>query len=168
MNAGRSRELKKTKIEIIPMIDTMFFLLVFFILSSLGVIKLQGINVNLPKTAPSTQTKSDKPPIDLTVAINAQGQISVNKEVVPQGRSIGPILRRKYLQQAGRGAAVSDAAITISADYGVPHGTVVRCIDEARSVNINKIAFAAPPNIPASGAPNNTTNTTAAPPGPPQ
>ena len=45
----RQREFKHTKIEIIPMIDTMFFLLVFFLLSSLNIINLESIGLNLPK-----------------------------------------------------------------------------------------------------------------------
>ena len=54
MEFKRRRELKRTKIEIIPMIDTMFFLLVFFMLSSLALTRLNGLPVNLPRasTAP--------------------------------------------------------------------------------------------------------------------
>ena len=170
MNAGRSRELKKTKIEIIPMIDTMFFLLVFFILSSLGVIKLQGINVDLPRTAPSMPSTPDKKPISLTVAIDAKGAVTVNALPVGPNQSVGPILRREYQRQAGENASVKDASVTISADFTVPHGTVVRCIDQARNVGIIKVAFAAPPNIPTAVDPNAPTPPNAplsnAPPGP--
>ena len=49
MEFRRRRELKRTKIEIIPMIDTMFFLLVFFMLSSLALTRLNGLPVNLPR-----------------------------------------------------------------------------------------------------------------------
>ena len=54
MRFTERRELKKTKIEIIPMIDTMFFLLVFFILASLEIIDLRGLNLNLPSATNST------------------------------------------------------------------------------------------------------------------
>ena len=58
MQFQRQRELKRTKIEIIPMIDTMFFLLVFFMLSSLALARLNGFPVNLPRasTAPKHET----------------------------------------------------------------------------------------------------------------
>lgn len=145
MQFGKSRELKKTKVEIIPMIDTMFFLLVFFILSSVGVIKLQGIDINLPKADASTTPAPDKPPLDLTIAISGQQVISVNAIAMRPRQNIGPTLRREYLRQAGGGADVKEASVVISADPSVPHGTVVRCIDEARTVGINKFAIATEP-----------------------
>ena len=52
MQFRRRRAMKHTKIEIIPMIDTMFFLLVFFILTSLNLVKLTVLNVNLPEATP--------------------------------------------------------------------------------------------------------------------
>ncbi len=168
MRFGRSRELKKTKIEIIPMIDTMFFLLVFFILSSVGVIKLQGIDINLPKAEASTPITPDKPPIDLTVAIDENQVIHVNTIVIAPGQSIGPTLRDEYLKQVP-GGDVKQASVVISADPSVPHGTVVRCIDEARTVNINKFAIATQPGlaapVPGGAAPVGTAPA-AAPPGP--
>ena len=59
MQFKRHRELKRTRIEIIPMIDTMFFLLVLFMLSSLALTKLNGLPVNLPQasSAPKQPTK---------------------------------------------------------------------------------------------------------------
>jgi len=145
MQFGRSREMKKTKVEIIPMIDTMFFLLVFFILSSVGVIKLQGIDINLPKAEASTTPKTDKPPIDLTIAINKEQVIFVNAIRMRPRQDIGQTLKREYLRQSP-GGEMKDASVVISADESVPHGTVVRCIDEARSVQINKFAIATKPD----------------------
>ena len=52
MRFSTRRAMKHTKIEIIPMIDTMFFLLVFFILASLNIIDLRGLNLELPPAAP--------------------------------------------------------------------------------------------------------------------
>ena len=54
MQFRKRREMRKAKIEIIPMVDTMFFLLVFFMLSSLALTRQNGLPVNLPKasTAP--------------------------------------------------------------------------------------------------------------------
>ena len=154
MQFGKSRELKKTKVEIIPMIDTMFFLLVFFILSSVGVIKLQGIDINLPKAEASNTPKTDKPPIDLTISISKEQVISVNAIKMRPRQDIGPTLKREYQRQAPN-APLTDASVVISADESVPHGTVVRCIDEARSVQINKFAIATQPEggAPAAATP---------------
>src|SRR6476620_2410272 len=75
MTFKRRRELKRTRIEIIPMIDTMFFLLVFFMLSSLALTKLNGLPVNLPQSA----TAPKPPPTELTLTIDGQQNLFVNK-----------------------------------------------------------------------------------------
>ena len=49
---------KKARIEIIPMIDTMFFLLVFFMLATLSMTWQKGIMVNLPAAGSATQTNT--------------------------------------------------------------------------------------------------------------
>jgi len=135
MKFKQRRELKRTKIEIIPMIDTMFFLLVFFILSSIGVIRLEGINVNLPRAQTGQQSSK---PAELTVSIDNASNISINAQAVPPGTDIGPLL----VQAAGANADLTQATVIISADRAVPHGLVVQCIDQARTVNISKFAIA--------------------------
>src|SRR5438034_8945128 len=79
MEFKRRRELKRTRIEIIPMIDTMFFLLVFFMLSSLALTRLNGLPVNLPRasTAPKQQA------VDLTLTIDKSQRVYLNKQEVP-------------------------------------------------------------------------------------
>nr|MDQ2732892.1 biopolymer transporter ExbD [Armatimonadota bacterium] len=47
-------ERKKARIEIIPMIDTIFFLLVFFMYTSLSMVKMNGLTISLPKPASGT------------------------------------------------------------------------------------------------------------------
>ena len=49
------RSIKKARIEIIPMIDTIFFLLVFFMISTLSMTQFKGMPVNLPKAASGQQ-----------------------------------------------------------------------------------------------------------------
>src|ERR1700710_519240 len=78
MEFKRRRELKRTRIEIIPMIDTMFFLLVFFMLSSLALAKLNGLPVNLPRAS----TAPKQAPAKLTLTIDKDQLVYVNKEPV--------------------------------------------------------------------------------------
>ena len=141
------RELKPTKVEIIPMIDTMFFLLVFFILSSVGVIKLQGININLPKPsdAQTPQQKPDKP-LELTVAINAQENVTINRTPVARGTDIGPILVREIQRQKGADYKIEEATVIITADPAASHGSVVQAIDQARAVRLTNFAIATEPD----------------------
>src|SRR6201986_2586837 len=86
------REPKRTKIEIIPMIDTMFFLLVFFMLSSLALTRLNGLPVNLPRA--STAPKQGA--TELTITVDKNRQLYVNKD-----RVSGAELPQRLLKKAG-------------------------------------------------------------------
>lgn len=143
MEFKRRRELKRTKIEIIPMIDTIFFLLVFFMLSSLALVKLNGLPVNLPKAATATRQQAN----DLTVTIDKNRRVYVNKQPVALS-DLGAALVTKA---GGQAADMSTASVVINADLSVPHGLVVGCIDAARQVGISRFAIATAPADQAAG-----------------
>jgi len=146
MARKKNRELKETKIEIIPMIDTMFFLLVFFILSSVGVIKLKGINIDLPEAgAPASATKQDKKKtVEITITILGDGKVYVNKTLVAGNPpNLGPVLQRAMrMGLAPEPADPKQASVIINADPIVPQGMVVNAIDQARAENITNFAIA--------------------------
>jgi biopolymer transport protein ExbD len=129
----KRRELKRTKIEIIPMIDTIFFLLVFFMLSSLALTKLNSLPVNLPKAATATKQQST----DLTITVDKDRNIFVNKARVTLDK-LGATLAAK----AGPSADLSTTSVVLNADLSVSHGLVVSCMDEARKVGISRFAIA--------------------------
>ena len=137
MQFKRHRELKRTRIEIIPMIDTMFFLLVFFMLSSLALTRLNGLPVNLPQA----DSAPKQPPTQLTITIDANRKLYVNKTPVTF-ENLEPVLLEKA---GGPNANLADATVIINADTTVPHGEVVRSIDGAREVGITKFAIATSP-----------------------
>lgn len=134
MQFKKRRQLKRTRIEIIPMIDTIFFLLVFFMLSSLALTRLNGLRVDLPTTRNAPAQK----PTELTISIDAQRRISVNRETVSQS-NLPAVLRRKIGESK---ADLNNATVIINADQSVPHGIVVRCIDQAREIGIVHFAIA--------------------------
>jgi biopolymer transport protein ExbD len=136
MEFKRRRELKRTKIEIIPMIDTIFFLLVFFMLSSLALAKLNGLPVNLPKAATAEKQNHN----DLTITIDKSRQIYVNKAPV------GPDdVGRTLIADAGTNTDLSNESVVINSDESVPEGLVVGCIDACREVGINNFSIATNP-----------------------
>jgi biopolymer transport protein ExbD len=143
MEFRRRRDLKRTKIEIIPMIDTIFFMLVFFMLSSLALVKLNGLPVNLPKAA----TAERQQPNDLTITIDKAQQIYVNKMPISISQ-----LGSTLLADAGPDADLSQESVVINADYSVPHGLVVACIDGARQAGISSFSIATAPED-SNGAP---------------
>jgi biopolymer transport protein ExbD len=133
----RRRELKRTKIEIIPMIDTMFFLLVFFMLSSLALTRLNGLPVNLPRAS----TAPKQAVTDLTITIDKDQRVYVNKEPV----SLDDLAAKLVEKAGGPNVDLGTASVIINADLSVPHGLVVKCIDESRSVGIIHFAIATAP-----------------------
>ena len=62
-------ELKKGRIEIIPMIDTIFFLLVFFMVTWLSMVRMNGLTLNLPRR---TQAAA-RPPVSVTLSLSPGG-----------------------------------------------------------------------------------------------
>ena len=135
----RGRVLKKTKIEIIPMIDTMFFLLVFFILSSLGIIKLQGLPVALPEANSADRQQ----PAKITVSITADQKMKVNNRDVSATDDLSQILQQEVRLQAGNSdRAIAEAQVVINADKNVPSGAVVRALDQAAAAGIGKVSIA--------------------------
>ncbi len=141
------RELPRTRIEIIPMIDTIFFLLVFFMLSSLSMTRLKSLPVALPQA----RTSLSQQPSDLTLTIDAQGRLFLEKVAVAW-----PDLQRALLDKAasahgasraegraqGNGVDLSRVSLVINADRRVAHGVVIRAIDTARDIGITHYGIA--------------------------
>jgi len=127
----------RAKIEIIPMIDTMFFLLVFFMLSSLSLTNLLGMPVNLLKA--SNSAKQNK--LDFTITVDKSQNVYVNKTLVSP-EDVGSEL---LTLAGGPNADLSEASVVINADEAVPYGLVVRCIDEARGAGVTHFPLATSP-----------------------
>ncbi len=74
----RQAEIKKARIEIIPMIDTIFFLLVFFLITSITQTKMNGMATSLPKDS----TAASKPPTKAVITDDATGNLYINTDKV--------------------------------------------------------------------------------------
>jgi biopolymer transport protein ExbD len=70
---------RKARIEIIPMIDTIFFLLVYFMFQTLVMVKMQALEVSIPKTSPQNNSI---PPPRCVVKVDSAGNYYVNGKVV--------------------------------------------------------------------------------------
>jgi biopolymer transport protein ExbD len=127
------RSMKKARIEIIPMIDTIFFLLVFFMISTLSMTRFKGMPVNLPKAASGQQAPAES----AAVTINKDGRVFLDKEPVEKS-ALADLLRRQLEKNP-------DLLVVINADDGVEHGRVVEVMDIARGANVAKMAIAVKP-----------------------
>ena len=129
----RRREIKKARIEIIPMIDTIFFLLVFFMISTLSMARYGGLPVNLPKAATGQQTLNES----AAVTITPDGKMAIDKQDVPRAQ-VGEILKARLVKNP-------DLLVLINADEKVEHGVVVEIMDAARQAGVAKMAIAIKP-----------------------
>jgi biopolymer transport protein ExbD len=136
---------KKARIEIIPLIDIMFFLLASFMMVSLSQVHMKGIKVNLP-TGVSGETQNKREYVSLSV--DKDGYFYFDKEHIDFDKVL-PKLQAIY-------ATSPDAKIFVRGDRDALHGNVIRLLDQIRSSGYNKIAFEikseAGKAIPAPGA----------------
>ena len=118
------------RIEIIPLIDIMFFLLASFMMVSLSQVHMKGMKVNLP-TGASGDTQSKKDYISLSV--DKDGYYYFDKEKIAL-EEILPKLQQTYRTNP-------DAKIFIRGDREAVHGNVTRMLDQIRSSGFSKISF---------------------------
>jgi biopolymer transport protein ExbD len=121
---------KRARIEIIPLIDIMFFLLASFMMVSLSQTHMKGIKVNLPsQSQPPPQQQKDY--VSVRVAAGPvyyfDGQYVPDDQVTP---------RLFQLQQQNPGIKVS-----ISAAPMAMHGDVISLLDKVRQVGITKVGY---------------------------
>jgi len=117
------------QINVVPLIDVMFALLTFFIVSSLSLTRSQGLPVNLPKAVTAQQQEST----EITVSIDAQGKINLNQQ---------PIAIDALANQVRSSIGDNEALVIIKADAQVSHGQVVAVMDRLRQVKGVKLAIA--------------------------
>ena len=117
------------QINVVPLIDVMFALLTFFIMSTLFLTRSEGLPVNLPK-ASTGQTGS---PSQVTVTIDPLGRLSLNRESIQLEALEGAVR-----QQIKPG---QDFLVVLNADQSVNHGQVVEVMDRLRRVEGAKLAI---------------------------
>ncbi len=143
---------KHARIEIIPLIDIMFFLLASFMMVSLTQTHMKGIRVNLP--GPSTK------PADPTVKDYVSIRVTEGNQVYFDN---APMLDEQVLPRLFEMFKANPSVkVSISAEQQALHGDVITLLDRVRSSGITKIGYQIKPSGPT-GAP----GTVAPPPGAP-
>lgn len=129
MKLRRSRTRKRGRIEIIPMIDVMFFLLATFMLASLAMQNLHSLPVNLPKGT-AEPIPGDHP---LTLTVTKEGHLLVNQtETTLEG--LAPALAPNL--------AGNNRTVVVNADSAAPNGVVVQAMLQCRAAGAEKFLFA--------------------------
>jgi biopolymer transport protein ExbD len=130
---------KKARIEIIPLIDIMFFLLASFMMVSMTMIKMQSIKMDLPT---ATAAQRDFKPDIVNIAVDKLGDIYIGKEKMNYV-DVSTFLSNKFV-------ANTNIPVYISGDKDATHGMVINVLDLVRRVGIQKVSFAINPPPPKS------------------
>ncbi len=125
---------KKARIEIIPLIDIMFFLLASFMLVSMSMIKLQAIDTKLPPPSNAPPPKAD--PDIVSIGIDKTGKYYFAKDRNPI--SVAEIPARLSPLYKAQG---DDLKVFINADQETSYASVVAVLDAVRAMGLAKISF---------------------------
>ncbi len=121
----------KARIEIIPLIDIMFFLLACFMLVSLSMIEVKGIKVNLPVASTAQpEKKSDF----YTISVDKKGDVYLDKKPMDRAALLVELMK---LGKAG----TNETRVYISGDREVYFGSVIDVLDKVKLAGIQKVAF---------------------------
>jgi biopolymer transport protein ExbD len=127
------KEPPKARIEIIPMIDVIFFLLVFFMVSTLSMTINRGLPVNLPTAASSQKDLRE----NLNLTLMQDGSIFLNKEPITL-QDLGDRVKAAL-------ATEPELMVILNADGDVRHQSVVEAMDELRVAGVARLAIAVKP-----------------------
>ncbi|UCH48431.1 MAG: biopolymer transporter ExbD [Betaproteobacteria bacterium] len=128
----RSRyfEAERPRVEVIPMIDIMMFLLVFFVVISLNMIAGTGVEMVLPGSKTTKEIKS----ATVTVGVTKDNKIVIDGETISQGALTNKLTELKKDQKI---------SVIIAGDKDVPLQTLINVMDSVRGAGINSVGIAA-------------------------
>ncbi len=130
MRIRNLRDDENPKLMIIPMIDIIFFLLVFFMMSMLSMV----VQKSIPVALPAAQTASVDLDRKVPVTITADGRIFVEQESMP----MDAFIRRMQLEKAKGG----NLSVILRSDKNVKYGEVVTVLDTLKKIGITRVSIA--------------------------
>ncbi len=127
----RKRAAEEAEINITPMLDIVFIMLIFFIVTT-SFVKELGVDLDRPSNAP---VKEEKRSEVIPVRIEANGQIFVEGRLV----NVGAVRANIVTGLAGK----PNATVVVIADRAADSGYIVTVIDQARVAGAGKVSLAA-------------------------
>lgn len=117
-------------INITPMIDVIFSILAYFIVSSLSLTRSEGLPVNLPQASTAQTQKTEQ----INVSILPDGAIALNRQPIA--------LEKLEAEVKAKIPPNTESLVILNADKEVDHGRVVEIMDKLRRVKGAKLAIA--------------------------
>ncbi|HEY3915306.1 MAG TPA: biopolymer transporter ExbD [Verrucomicrobiae bacterium] len=121
---------RHSRIEIIPLIDIMFFLLASFMMVSLQLDRTSNTKVNLP---PATQGNPDYKPDMINIAVDSNGVVWLEKKQITIPQLVTTL--------SNRFNSNTNLPVYISADTATRHGNMVDVLQAVRRIGVQKVAF---------------------------
>ena len=126
MARKRFHEDDEAEVDMTPMLDIVFIMLIFFIVTT-SFVKEAGFDVNKPQAAQATK----KPSANIFNAVDKAGRIHMEKRVVDIKRVRANVERML--------AESPEAAVMIMADVDAKHGVVIKVMDQVKAAGIDKL-----------------------------
>ena len=120
----------KARVEVIPMIDIMMFLLVFFVVISLNMIAGSGVQMEIPSSKTTTELKAST----ITVGVTKDGKVVVS------GQPLNPDELKARLNQLKKDGPVD---VILAGDKDVPLQMLLGVMDTIRGSGISSVGIAA-------------------------
>ena len=131
MNFSKHRTGKKPVFMIIPMIDIIFFLLVFFMMNSLQTVAQKALAVQLPQA----QSASAPAQLPIIMTLDEEGHITIDNKPVSIQESA--TIMKQHMQEN------ANAAVVLQADKRTAHGQVVAVMDMLKTSGVTRLSIAA-------------------------
>lgn len=131
MNFTKHRLQRKPVFMIIPMIDIIFFLLVFFMMNSLQTVAQKALTVQLPQA----QSASAPAQLPIIITLDEAGHMTIDNKPVSITQSSG--IMTKHIQEN------ANAAVVLQADRRTAHGQVVAVMDMLKQSGVKRLSIAA-------------------------
>jgi len=119
------------QINIVPMIDVIFAILTFFVMSTLFLTRQEGLPVNLPQASTAKQAAE---PARVTLTVDKTGNLFLNKQPITLEALEAGVKEKVKPEQP--------LMVVLNADEGVNHGKIVEVMDKVRRVKGASLAIA--------------------------
>lgn len=120
---------RRARIELLPMIDVVFLLLVFFIYAMLSMVVHRGLPVDLPTAGAATTSDQHH----LAITLDAEGRIYLDRDPTPLADLADRIHHRR--------ATEPDLPVSIGGDQRADLGTALSILDHLRRAGIHEVTF---------------------------
>ncbi len=136
MNLRPGHKEETVEVNLTPLIDVVFLLLIFFMVST-TFDRHATLKVELPESTTKVTQQVDEP---LVLSIDAKGNYFLNdRQIVNQSLDT---LKQALKRTIGGDAAIKNTALVLRADANTPHQSVVRAMDAASQLGLTKLSIA--------------------------